>query len=249
MNLTLNISLKMKLMALAFGLLAGVAVWNVINRSAQNVSAKADEAASHEPMPSLQGQPIIDHLCKSTAQVTSSTTGDYTNTIPASGVTTGVGVSNASPANATLTVNCPTSFTVNDLGDAADANTGDGVCSTSGGVCTLRAAIQEANALNACSSLMINFSVTGLIDTLNMLPTIDRDLVISGPGASNLNIGRTGSRQVTFHRILLIASSRTVTISGVTISGGRETSSSGAGIYNSGGLTLSNCVITGNQSK
>jgi hypothetical protein len=36
-------------------------------------------------------------------------------------------------------------FTVNAVGDAADANIGDGMCATSMNVCTLRAAIAEAN--------------------------------------------------------------------------------------------------------
>ncbi len=38
-------------------------------------------------------------------------------------------------------------FLVNSTVDAVDANPGDGVCATSGGVCTLRAATLEANAL------------------------------------------------------------------------------------------------------
>src|SRR6266498_2247878 len=36
-------------------------------------------------------------------------------------------------------------FTVNSTSDAADANTGDGICASSAGDCTLRAAISEAN--------------------------------------------------------------------------------------------------------
>src|ERR1051326_7209923 len=38
------------------------------------------------------------------------------------------------------------SFTVNSTTDAVDVNPGDGTCATAGSVCTLRAAIQEANA-------------------------------------------------------------------------------------------------------
>src|SRR6266404_7208434 len=37
-------------------------------------------------------------------------------------------------------------FTVNDTADAVDAAPGNGSCATAGGGCTLRAAIQEANA-------------------------------------------------------------------------------------------------------
>ncbi len=38
-------------------------------------------------------------------------------------------------------------FTVNSTDDAVDANPGDGTCAADGGTCTLRAAIQESNAL------------------------------------------------------------------------------------------------------
>jgi hypothetical protein len=38
-------------------------------------------------------------------------------------------------------------FTVNSTGDDPDASPGNGVCQTAGGQCTLRAAIQEVNAL------------------------------------------------------------------------------------------------------
>src|SRR5262249_8315087 len=36
-------------------------------------------------------------------------------------------------------------FVVNDAGDAIDSTPGDGICRTAGGVCTLRAAVMEAN--------------------------------------------------------------------------------------------------------
>jgi hypothetical protein len=48
-------------------------------------------------------------------------------------------------------------FTVNDAGDAGDASAGNGVCATAGGVCTLRAALQEANALAGTDT--INFGI------------------------------------------------------------------------------------------
>src|SRR5262245_66461475 len=38
-------------------------------------------------------------------------------------------------------------FVVNSTLDASDANPGNGICATSGGVCTLRAAIEESNNL------------------------------------------------------------------------------------------------------
>ncbi len=36
-------------------------------------------------------------------------------------------------------------FAVNSTADAVDTSPGNGICATAGGVCTLRAAIQEAN--------------------------------------------------------------------------------------------------------
>src|SRR3990172_8808874 len=39
-------------------------------------------------------------------------------------------------------------FTVNSTADAVDASLGDGTCDDGSGNCTLRAAIQEANALS-----------------------------------------------------------------------------------------------------
>src|SRR5688500_5320120 len=41
----------------------------------------------------------------------------------------------------------PAQFTVDSTADAVDSSVGDGACRTLAGACTLRAAIQEANAL------------------------------------------------------------------------------------------------------
>lgn len=58
----------------------------------------------------------------------------------------------ASPANAAT-------FTVNSTGDGADANPGNGVCATAGSVCTLRAAIDEANSASGADT--IAFAISG----------------------------------------------------------------------------------------
>jgi CSLREA domain-containing protein len=79
-------------------------------------------------------------------------------------------------------------FTVNSTGDAGDP-TPDGVCATVGGVCTLRAAIQESNAQAGAD--VINFNIPGAgphtIAPASALPTISGPLTINGysqPGAS-----------------------------------------------------------------
>src|SRR6187455_523083 len=50
-------------------------------------------------------------------------------------------------------------FTVDSTGDESDANTGDNVCQTAGGTCTLRAAIEQANATAGADT--IAFAIPG----------------------------------------------------------------------------------------
>ncbi len=64
------------------------------------------------------------------------------------------------------TVRAATTFTVNSTGDGADNNLGDGACNDGTGACTLRAAIQQANA--AASADVINFNLpANSVITLN----------------------------------------------------------------------------------
>jgi CSLREA domain-containing protein len=79
-------------------------------------------------------------------------------------------------------------FTVDSTLDSSDAAPGDGVCSD-GGVCTLRAAIQEANALLGADFIVFNIAGTGVqtIAPFSPLPEITAPLSIDGfsqPGAS-----------------------------------------------------------------
>ncbi len=82
-------------------------------------------------------------------------------------------------------------FTVNNTGDAPDAVPGNGVCETAPGnnICTLRAAIQEANALAGPSTILFNIAGSGVqtISPLTALPTITDTVTINGynqPGSS-----------------------------------------------------------------
>ena len=79
-------------------------------------------------------------------------------------------------------------FTVNDTGDDPDLETGDGVCATARAVCTLRAAIAEANATTAAD--VISITATGTIDLRTALPDITQSLTIEGPGANVLTVKR-----------------------------------------------------------
>jgi CSLREA domain-containing protein len=76
----------------------------------------------------------------------------------------------------------PADYSVNDLGDAADANAGDGICATAGAVCTLRAAIQEANATVGAEVIDFNGIDTTTQQTITVaseLPVITEQIVIT----------------------------------------------------------------------
>jgi hypothetical protein len=146
----------------------------------------------------------------------------------------------------TLTIRaCLTTITVNALGDATDVNPGDAVCETAAGngVCTLRAAVAEANALPACSPMTINFAAP-LFDTAqtitlggSALNIQHPNLTISGPGADKVTVNQTAA----FNNIITIQSGRIVQISGLKLTGGQS-----GGVKNFGGtVTLSNCEISG----
>jgi CSLREA domain-containing protein len=71
-------------------------------------------------------------------------------------------------------------FVVNDTGDASDASAGNGVCATAAAVCTLRAAIEESNALAGADTITFNIGAGGLqtITPTSALPTISTEVDI-----------------------------------------------------------------------
>ena len=73
-------------------------------------------------------------------------------------------------------------FTVNSPADTVDANPGDGVCADAGGNCTLRAAIEEANALVGTDTIAFNIAGAGThtIRPFSALPSITDPVSIDG---------------------------------------------------------------------
>lgn len=141
-----------------------------------------------------------------------------------------------------------TGFTVNSTEDAVDADPGDGVCETAPGnrVCTLRAAVQEANALPGPGSILLPagtyvLSIPGPDEDEGATGDLDitDDLTIVGAGAATTVIDAAGLDRV-FH----IQRSVTVAISGVRVRNGFQ--DFGGGIYNRGTLVLTESVIISN---
>ena len=81
-------------------------------------------------------------------------------------------------------------FTVNSTLDAADA-TINGICNDGAGHCTLRAAIQEANAVAAASTISFNIAGAGpfTIAPATALPVIVRPILIDGTTQPGVVIG------------------------------------------------------------
>lgn len=72
-------------------------------------------------------------------------------------------------------------FTVNSTSNSSDSSIGNGVCRTSAGVCTLRAAIQEANATSASDRIVFAIGTgPARITISSTLPTITRPVEIDG---------------------------------------------------------------------
>jgi CSLREA domain-containing protein len=143
-------------------------------------------------------------------------------------------------------------FTVNNNGDAFDANPGNGICETAAGngICTLRAAVQEANAFAGDDVINVAAGISTITLTSGTDISITSNLTINGTGANQLTInGGTGLNRI------FSTDSATVTIRGVTLTGGNGVGtgnpglSFGGAIYANGGtLTLDSVVVTGNTT-
>jgi len=147
-------------------------------------------------------------------------------------------------------------FTVVNTTDAVDDNIGDGICAAaSPAACTLRAAVQEANAWPGTDTILINagtynLTITGAGETAAATGdlNISEDVTIKGAGSSTTFIdGNTSSHldDATDRIFDISQASITVTISDITIQNG-AVATPGGGITNSGDLTLRDSVIRDN---
>src|SRR5437763_1937236 len=143
-------------------------------------------------------------------------------------------------------------FVVNTTADTADAVPGDGRCADSGGACSLRAAVQEANALAGADTIQLGaatYVLSGAAgDDLALSGDLDitGDLTLTGAGTASTIIDGGG-----VDRVLDIDPSGagiSVTISNLTVRGGNAAGQAGGGIRNLGTLSLSNVTLAANSS-
>ena len=148
-----------------------------------------------------------------------------------------------------------TSFEVN-----TTADTDDGACTAvgTGNGCTLREAINAANADFGAETITFAPALTSggpaTISLLSALADITTDMTIQGPGANLLTVERNAAAVTKFR--IFTTNSAAVTISGLTISKGFTADGAGAGlpgddgggVLNSGTLNLTNVAVSGNKT-
>ena len=136
-------------------------------------------------------------------------------------------------------------FVVNNNGDATDVMPGDGICETAAGngVCTLRAAVAEANALAGADVITFAPAIT-LIQVMGQI-SITSEMTINGNDLNSptiQNIAAVGTTSRVFNITNFIVNLNRLTITGGNVTG------NGGGIQNTGTLTITNCVIEGNNA-
>ncbi len=154
-------------------------------------------------------------------------------------------------------------FVVNDFNDVVDAAAGDGICATSGAVCTLRAAITEANALAGADVITLpagtyTIGIAEASDNANANGDFDitSDIAINGAGSASTFVEANVASGVAIGRVFHIrglAAANTIiaTLDGLTVRNGRYPNNTfGAGIRIDQGtnhnVTLSNLIVSGN---
>jgi predicted outer membrane repeat protein len=160
---------------------------------------------------------------------------------------------NARPSAALAATN---SFTVNSTADLPDVDVGISTCQASNNLCTLRAAIMQANFTAGADIITIPAGLFQLTragnDDAAVLGDLDitDDLTIQGAGSGLTIIDGNGA--VTGDRVFqILSSAKSVTISGLTIRNGKRTNTfdEGGGLYwdgNGSYLNLSNVVFENN---
>ncbi|MEZ4707889.1 MAG: choice-of-anchor Q domain-containing protein [Caldilineaceae bacterium] len=145
------------------------------------------------------------------------------------------------------------SFTVNSTDDGADFNPGDGVCETGvgNGICTLRAAIMETNALPGADEIVLpaghyGITIGGVLEDFGAFGDLDiRDsLTINGVSAAETVVDGNGRDRV-FH---IVDENVSVVLNRLTIQHGAPPQQEGGGIWNLGSLRITNALVFSNTS-
>jgi CSLREA domain-containing protein len=142
-------------------------------------------------------------------------------------------------------------LTVDTTVDSPDAKPGDGKCVSKKGGCSLRAAIQEANA----SSLSSTIELPAGQYKLDVAPGggadfaesgdlfLQGEITIDGGGPQNTGVDAGG-----IDRVFEVGQGSTVSISDLAVTNGLAKGADGGGILNRGDLKLDNVVLSKNRA-
>ena len=145
-------------------------------------------------------------------------------------------------------------FTVNSVSDAPDGSPGNGSCAVvgaAGGICTLRAAVQEANAFAGTDTIVVPAGTYALTRAgaaeqaaLNGDLDVTQSVTFDGAGARSTVV----DQQVAEGVLDVRSGAGTVTVEGLTLRGGDSAGSAGAGLANRASVMLVDSAVRDNGS-
>jgi len=153
-------------------------------------------------------------------------------------------------------------FLVNTTADTQDATPGDGLCADSGGNCSLRAAITEANTTAAVDTITLPAgtyitTLTGAAEDLNASGDFDitQSVNINGAGVGTTFLQAAAAANTGTQRVLHVINTAavvTVNINDLTIRYGNETTSTAGGgarvaVIAGSVVTFTNCNLDQNR--
>ena len=119
--------------------------------------------------------------------------------------------------------------------------------SSCGATCTLRQALNAANATSEADTLAFAPAVFGsskqTIALSAPLPEIGAPVTLTGPSTSGAGVTLDAGGK---SRILSINAGASLTLSHLTLTGGRAGQGGGSAIYNVGAVTMRNCTLSNN---
>jgi CSLREA domain-containing protein len=147
----------------------------------------------------------------------------------------------AAPAGAAASVTL--SLAVNSTIDAPDASPGDGVCADPAGKCTLRAAVQEANAQARGSTITVIVPAGTYRLTRGTLGVTRNAVSLDGAGAAATVIKGPGRSAV-----VAVSAPANVSLVQLELTGGGLGLLKGGGLFNGGTAQLTGVVVTANTA-
>jgi hypothetical protein len=144
-------------------------------------------------------------------------------------------------------------YVVDSPDDAIDAIPGDGACATASGACTLRAAVQESNALPGLNVIELGAGTyvldrPGALEDAALTGDLDitDNLTINGKAANETTVDGNGLDRV-FHIDPAEAGTLSVEMTDLKITGGET--ETGGGVWNASLLAMTRVTVDNNKAE